>query len=30
MGPFASFSNGATGAMSSGETVKVSVTITTS
>lgn len=30
MGPFASFSNGATGAMVSGETVKVSITITTS
>ena len=29
MGPFAAFSNGATGAMVSGETVKVSVTITT-
>jgi DNA uptake protein ComE-like DNA-binding protein len=30
MGPFAAFSNGATGAMVSGETVKVSITITTS
>jgi len=30
MGPFASFSNGNTGAMVSGETVKVSITITTS
>lgn len=30
MGPFAAFSNGATGQMVSGETVKVSVTITTS
>lgn len=30
MGPFAAFSNGATGSMSSGETVKVSITITTS
>lgn len=30
MGPFAAFSNGATGAMSSGETLKVTVTITTS
>jgi hypothetical protein len=30
LGPFAAFSNGNTGSMSSGETVKVSVTITTS
>ena len=30
MGPFAAFSNGATGQMVSGETVKVSITITTS
>ena len=30
MGPFAAFTNGATGQMVSGETVKVSVTITTS
>jgi hypothetical protein len=30
MGPFAAFSNGATGQMVSGETVKVSVNITTS
>jgi len=30
MGPFAAFSNGSTGAMVSGETVKVSITITTS
>ena len=30
MGPFAAFSNGNSGAMSSGETIKVSVTITTS
>lgn len=30
MGPFAAFSNGATGSMVSGETVKVSITITTS
>lgn len=30
MGPFAAFSNGATGQMESGETVKVSITITTS
>lgn len=30
MGPFAAFSNGPTGAMVSGETVKVSITITTS
>ena len=29
MGPFAAFSNGATGAMTSGETVKVSITINT-
>ena len=30
MGPFAAFSNGSTGQMVSGETVKVSITITTS
>jgi hypothetical protein len=30
MGPFAAFSNGPTGGMVSGETVKVSITITTS
>jgi hypothetical protein len=30
MGPFAAFSNGATGSMSASETVKVSITITTS
>lgn len=30
MGPFAAFTNGATGPMISGETIKVSVTITTS